>query len=90
MCFVKVTPLQSLCSWDYVIGKNEVFLFYVSMRCGVLARARNIGQAYGPLGVVLPAAEAEVDVVSAREMDSGPPSPFYGLIFTGGRTDRTN
>ena len=48
-----------------------------------LARARNIGQAYGPLGVVLPAAEAEVDVVSAREMDSGPPSPFYGLILPG-------
>ena len=47
-CNVKDTPLQSLCSWDYDVGTNEIFSFNVSKRCGDIARSRKIGQPYRP------------------------------------------
>ena len=41
---VKDENLQTLCTWDYEVGTDELWSLEVTKKCGDLARARRIGR----------------------------------------------
>ena len=43
---IRDAPLQTLCTWDYEVGTDELFPFNVSKRCSEMAKARKLGHSY--------------------------------------------